>query len=160
MKMERGNVMKKKFILSIMCLLSVTLLFTGCGKKSKNLDLSATEIIDKVYEGLDDLPAVATITVDKDNFSNFFGAENVDFEEAAVSEAMINAVPHSVGVVKLKDGADVEKVKKEIKEKANPRKWVCVEAESVIVESRGNTIILIMSFEDTADKIATNFRNL
>lgn len=158
--MERGNVMKKKFILSIMCLLSVTLLFTGCGKKSKNLDLSATEIIDKVYEGLDDLPAVATITVDKDNFSNFFGAENVDFEEAAVSEAMINAVAHSVGVVKLKDGADVEKVKKEIKEKANPRKWVCVEAESVIVESRGNTIILIMSFEDTADKIATNFRNL
>lgn len=73
---------------------------------------------------------------------------------------MINAIAHSVGVVKLKDGADVEKVKREIKEKANPRKWVCVEAESVIVESRGNTIILIMSFEDIADKIATNFRNL
>ena len=124
--------MKKKFILSIMCLLSVTLLFTGCGKRSKN----------------------------KDNFSNFFGAENVDFKEAAVSEAMISAIAHSVGVVKLNDGADVEKVKKEIKEKVNPRKWVCVEAESVIVESRGNTIILIMSFEDIADKIATNFRNL
>ena len=152
-KMERGDIMKKKFILSIMCLLSVTLLFTGCGKRSKNLDLSATEIINKVYEGLeDDLPAVDTITVDKDNFSNFFGAENVDFKEAAVSEAMISAIAHSVGVVKLNDGADVEKV--------NPRKWVCVEAESVIVESRGNTIILIMSFEDIADKIATNFRNL
>lgn len=159
--MERGNIMKKKFILSIMCLLSVTLLFTGCGKRSKNLDLSATEIINKVYEGLeDDLPAVDTITVDKDNFSNFFGAENVDFKEAAVSEAMISAIAHSVGVVKLNDGADVEKVKREIKEKVNPRKWVCVEAESVIVESRGNTIILIMSFEDIADKIATNFRNL
>lgn len=153
--------MKNKVILAVMCFLSVTLLFTGCSKKSNDLNLSTKEIIDKVYAGLeDDLPAVETISVDKDNFSAFFGAEDVDFEEASVSEALMSSVAHSVGVVKLKDGADVERVKKEIKEKVNPRKWICVEAESVIVESRGNTIILIMSFEDTAEKIATNFRNL
>ena len=39
---------------------------------------------------------------------------------------------------------DVEKTKEEIKEKVNPAKWICVEASSVIVESKGNVIILIM----------------
>lgn len=153
--------MKKKLFLSCMILLSFTMILSGCGKKSKNLDMTLEDIISKVYVGLeDDLPAVSNLPVDKDNFSYFFGAENIDFEEALVSEAMMNAVPHSVGVIRLKSDADVEKVKQEIKQKANPRKWICVEAEKVIVESKGNVIILIMSFEDTADKIAENFNNL
>lgn len=153
--------MKKKLFFSCMFLLSFIMILSGCGKKSKNLDMTLEDIISKVYIGLEnDLPAVSNIPVGKDNFSYFFGAENIDFDEALVSEAMMNAVPHSVGVIRLKSDADVEKVKQEIKQKANPRKWICVEAEKVIVESKGNVIILIMSFEDTADKIAENFNNL
>ena len=47
-----------------------------------------------------------------------------------------------------------------IKDSVNPRKWVCVEAEKVVVENRGNLIILIMSSSDNVDKLLTGFNNL
>ena len=68
---------------------------------------------------------------------------------------------HSVVVVKVKDGVDVEKTKEEIKEKVNPAKWICVEASSVIVESKGNVIILIMLDDSNiATKMQESFKNL
>ena len=48
---------------------------------------------------------------------------------------------------------------KEIKEKANPRKWICVEAENTYVVSKGDLVVLIMSNE-LAPKIKENFEKL
>lgn len=153
--------MKKKIFLSIMCLLSVTLLFSGCGKKEGNLSYTPTEVIEKVYAGLEnDLPMLATTEINDENLSYYLGVESLDYKEAVASEPMIGSIAHSIVVVRMNEGADIEKAKQEIKDNVDPRKWICVEAESVFVESKGDVIILIMSSNEKAEKIKTNFNNL
>lgn len=153
--------MKKKIFLSIMCLLSVTLLVSGCGKKEANLTYTPTEVVEKVYAGLEnDLPMLATIEIDDENLSYYLGVESLDYKEAVASEPMMGSIAHSVVVVRMNEGADIEKAKQEIKDNVDPRKWICVEAESVIVENKGDVIILIMSSSEKAEKIKTNFNNL
>ena len=153
--------MKKKIFLSVMCLLSVTLLLSGCGKKEANLTYTPTEIVEKVYAGLEnDLPMLATTEIDDENLSYYLGVESLDYKEAVASEPMIGSIAHSIVVVRMNEGADIEKAKQDIKDNVDPRKWVCVEAESVFVESKGDVIILIMSSNEKAEKIKTNFNNL
>ena len=50
---------------------------------------------------------------------------------------------------------------KEIKEKVNPRKWVCVEVaeENVLVVNRGDIVMLVMD-DELAQTIKDNFLNL
>ena len=59
----------------------------------------------------------------------------------------------------IKD-ADVEAVKAQIKENANPAKWVCVEAEEVVVENIDNTVLFLMANESEATPIKEAFMNL
>jgi transcriptional antiterminator Rof (Rho-off) len=70
---------------------------------------------------------------------------------------MISTVPHSVVLLKMKDGADIEAAKKAVAENADPQKWICVgvSEENVVVESVGNYIILIM--DDNSQKFRENF---
>lgn len=137
------------------------LLITGCDKKEENLTYTPTEIIEKVYVGLEDnLPMLTNIEITDENLSYYLGVESLDYKEAVASEPMMSSIAHSIVVVRMNEGADIEKAKQEIKKNVDPRKWVCVEAESVIVENKGDIIILIMSKNETAEKIKTNFENL
>ena len=103
---------------------------------------------------------LGNIEVTNENVAMYLGTEDIEFEEALASEPGIGSIAHSVVVIKLKDGEDAASVAAEIKEKINPRKWVCVEAEEVEVESKGNLIILIMSSEKNVEKIETEFDKL
>ena len=47
-----------------------------------------------------------------------------------------------------------------MREKADPRKWICVEAEKTVVDRCGGTILLVMSSGETANSILTNFKAL
>ena len=126
------------------------------------------EIVEKVYSGFgeEDLPMLEKTDmktmIENEMFSleNDLGIKELNYEEATVSQPMMGSIAHSVVVIKLKDTEDAATVAAEIKEKINPRKWVCVEAEQVYVENRGNTIIAVMADKKTADKIIENFRNL
>ena len=59
--------------------------------------------------------------------------------------------------MRLPDGADVSGIAKQVKDNADPRKWICVEAEKVIVKTKGDLVLLVMSDTATADAIAANF---
>lgn len=47
-------------------------------------------------------------------------------------------------LLKAKEGANIQKIITAVKDNANPKKWECATAESVVVESNGNYVILIM----------------
>lgn len=150
--------MKKNII--ICTLLVIFLVITGCQKKEKNInDLSLKTILKKSYYKVD-VPSYDVININKDNFENYFGTNDINFSEAIVSEAKMNAVAHSVGIIRLKNNENINDAIQILKESVNPRKWVCTEAESVIIESNGNVIIVIMTFSDKADKISENFKNI
>ena len=153
--------MKKiRFIIVILCLFTLTL---GCQKKSNNIDDSLASIMENVYANIpsDDLPALENIKVTKDNQEYYLGSSDFSYKEALASEPLMSSIAHSVVLVRVNSINDVEKIKKEIKEKIDPRKWVCVGVEdnNVIVESKGNLIILIMDNE-YATVIRDNFLNL
>ena len=151
-----------KKIFSIFLLASVLLVvLTGCGAP-KTLDMSLEDVITKVYEGFgeDELPNVANTEITKDNMAYYLGVDTIDFKEGIASEPLIGSIAHSVVVLRVADGVDIEKAKQEIKDNVNPAKWICVEAEKVIVDSKDDVIILIMTANDTADKILNNFKNL
>lgn len=153
--------MKRLFCL--FSILVVSLMLAGCSdtKENKNIEGSLEEIMTKLYEGIkeEDMPMmVENISLTEDNFK-YYAFADVKYKEAIASESMTGSTPHSVVLIRLQDSNDATKVVKEIKEKADPRKWICVEAQNVYVLNKGDLVVLIMSNE-LADPIKTNFENL
>ena len=137
--------------------------FTGCGtEKEKNVEGTLEEIMTKVYADIpeEERPMMLMNTeVNAENVEYFLGTADIEYKEALASESGVGSIPHSVVLVRVNEGADVEAIKTKIKDSVNPRKWICVEAENVIVKSKGDLIILIMT-TDGADKLETAFDNL
>lgn len=141
------------------------LAFTGCGAKKeevKNVEGTLEEIMTKVYADIpeEERPMMLmNVEVNAENVEYYLGTADIEYKEALASESGVGSIPHSVVLVRVNEGADVEAIKTKIKESVNPRKWICVEAENVIVKSKGDLIILIMT-TDGADKLETSFDNL
>lgn len=154
-----------KKIISILLMLLISLSAVACTSakdSSSNVEGSLSDIMAKVYEGTEDnSPMLMQTEVTSENLSYYLGVEALDFKEGLASEPMINAIAHSVVLVRVNDGVDIEKTKTEIKEKVNPRKWICVgvEDDNVIVDSIGDLIILIMDNENS-ETLHKNFQNL
>lgn len=147
-----------------------------------DLNSGLGDIIAKVYAGVPDIYPAGLMTLEfkvsegkyyiygeeteKDEFlqylASFIGAnaDEIGLSEAMVCEPMMGSRAHSVAVIRLNEGADVEKAKKEIKEKVDPRKWICVGVNpgNVRVESIGNIVLLAMD-NVIADSLVANFRS-
>ena len=134
-----------------------------------NVEGTLEEIMAKVYAGIpeENLPMLGQMPVDAENVESYLGTTDISFKEALVSEPMIGSIPHSVVLVRLNDAKDADAVVAKIKENVNPRKWICVEASNVIVKSKGDLVILIMSDAEgtpveqhLAPVLEANFNNL
>lgn len=149
-------------------------LVTGCGKEEKKNETNNNDTVfsanledyaAKLYEGVaeENLPMMlGNLELTEEDIEYYIGTKDIKWEKAIASESMVGAIPHSVVIIRMSEDAtekDYEDAMTKIKENANPRKWVCVEAENVYVERNGNLIALIMS-NDLADTIKTNFKGL
>lgn len=154
--------MKKIFLIMIMAVACLTL--TACGEK--NVEGTLEEIMTKVYADIpeDERPMMLTNTeVNEENIEYFLGTTDIEYDSALASEPGISSIAHSVVLVRTKENADIESIKTKIEENVNPRKWLCVgvEEDDIIVESKGNLIILIMvEDETTREKLEDAFDNL
>lgn len=151
--------------------------------KDINPESPVMDILAKTYSGITDIYPQGLMTLsfevkdgkyytegmetEKEEFSShlssFIGAdaESISLKEAAVCEPMMSSKAHSVAVIRLNEGADIEAAKKEIRENVNPRKWICVgvDPKNVHVESIGNVILLAMD-DSVGDQLVYNFRSL
>ena len=118
---------------------------------------SLNEIMASILTGMGETPALGEIPLDAENFEFFAFAPYVEGVEALVSEPMMGSFAHSVVLVRLPDGADVEGFASQVRANANPRKWICVEAEKVKVSTKGNLVLLVMSSASNVDIISSNF---
>lgn len=153
-----------KYLKKIGSLLFVTcLLVTGCGeKKEKNIEGNLSDIMNKVYDGVEaEMPMLLQTELNDENIEYFLGTTDIDYKEGLASEPMMSSIAHSVVLVRMNEGADIEVAKTKIKESVNPRKWICVEVSEsdVIVDSRGDIIILIM-VNDYSKEFEKSFDNL
>lgn len=175
--------MKFKKISLFVMIFAAMFLVTGCGNDNKekdkenkeetteenkqdnttNVEGKLEDLMTKVYEDIpeEERPMMLmNVGVNEENVEYYLGTTDIEYEEALASESGVGSIPHSVVLVRVKENADINAIKTKIKDSVNPRKWVCVEAEKVVVENRGNLIILIMSSSDNVDKLLTGFNNL
>lgn len=147
--------MKKIFLLFAVSLL----LITGCRKENNITKMSLKSILKTSTKGAQ-LPDNYITKITKDNFEDYFGDADIDFKEAIVSEANINAVAYMIGIIRLNDNEDVQKAVDTLKKSVDPNRWICVVPDSVIIDSNQNVIIVIMDEKNNADTIHNNFKNI
>lgn len=150
-----------KKILTLFVVMFMTIIVTGCG--DKNVGGTLEEIMEKVYVDIpeEERPMMLTnMEITSENVEMFLGTADIEYEEALASESATGSIAHSVVLIRVKDNANVEAIKEKIENSVDPRKWICVEAEDVEVESKGNLIIVIMSSEATTEKIENSFKKL
>lgn len=164
--------MNKKIIYIIIGVIAIVGIIIGFAfdmknKNSKGLKLETAEemktMFEKIYSKLGDtLPSLETAEIDVNDASlvtTFTGLKsNKDVEVLVVSEPLINAQSYSAVAVKVKDGADIETIKKEMLDNIDTNKWICVSAEKVYVTNSGNIIFLVMSSEDWAKPVYEGFK--
>ncbi len=153
--------MKKLHLIVLTLILVIS--FTACQSKdtdtnpieNNNLEGNLESILDKIYETADVSDSfkdyiengLQTTEIKAENAGYFLGKEDIEFEAAIASEPVMSASAYSLCLVRVKEDADIEKIKTDIKENADPRKWICVGVDpaNVIVDNIGDVVILIMS---------------
>lgn len=147
--------MKKIFLLIAVSLL----LITGCKKENNITKMSLKSILKTSTKGAQ-LPDNYITKITKDNFEDYFGDADIDFKEAIVSEANINAIAYMIGIIRLNNNVDTQKAVDTLKKSVDPNRWICVVPDSVIIDSNQNVIIVIMDEKNNADTIHNNFKSI
>ncbi len=92
----------------------------------------------------------AAMPVEEGLLSGFDNAEIKGFKEGVMFAPMMSSIAFVGYIFELPEGADVEAFKTTLKDSANLRWNICVEAEELIVENEGNKVFFLMcpkSFE-------------
>lgn len=132
---------------------------TGSLETTKDI-IKMINIIDKDNKNV--LPELETMKVDIKNIdevTSYTGLKtNNDIESIVVSVPMMTSQAYSVAVVKVKDNADVEKIKQEMLDNIDMRRWICVSAEQLYITNSGKVIFSVMADKDTAKAVYNDFK--
>ena len=91
----------------------------------------------------------------------YLGTADIDFEAGLASESAMTSQAHSIVLLRMPQGADMEAAKAKIAESIDPFKWICVgvEPDKVRVESNGDLICVVLD-DTNSDYYAENFLSL
>ena len=140
------------------------------GNSNSNVQINSTtdmeNLINQVYEGQETVLPTSLMTqvVDMSNidivtsYTGLTSTENID--AVVVSEPMMSSQAYSFVLVKVKDGADANAIAKEMSEKVDTRKWICVEAEKLYATSSGNLVALVMASDEWATPVYNSLKEI
>ena len=153
--------MMKKVMFIILLAVMLLGLAACSGPKDIQLTGELEEIMEKIYaESKLEFPTMHITEVTEENEEYFLGINGLKYEEAIASEPMMSSQAHSLVLIRVSEETDVEKLKADIKDNVDGRKWICVgvEEQDIITDHIGNLVILIM--DDQAKAIQESFLNL
>ena len=164
-----------KKLLAVILAATMLLSFAACGKNAETNDGSdisteepgvtapagtPEEIIDAVYAEKSVSLNLMTTAVDlEDEYAPKYslGLDDVSkVKEAAVSEPMMGSQAYSLVVVRVNDAADAEDVANEMLNGIDQRKWICVEADTLKVMTKGDIVLLFMVDSGFADTVTVD----
>ncbi|WP_164510424.1 S-layer homology domain-containing protein [Agathobaculum sp. Marseille-P7918] len=127
-------------------------------------DASLVALMDKIYGDKKDIMVAQTVLYNgmgsetERGLDWYLGTTDVQFDAGLASEAMITSQAHSIVLLRMPQGADMEAAKAKIAESIDPFKWICVgvNPDKVRVESNGDLICVVMD-EENGDYYADNF---
>lgn len=161
-----------KKLLAILLAGAMVIGMVACGGNSgeeaaANLEGTCIEILDQIYanaeldasfvESLEYFEKTTIPADDAEMKAWMIGTSDVNFTDSAYSAPMMSSVAYQCILLRLEEGADVEAAKQTILDNADPVKWVCVEAEKVVVTNVGDVVLFVMADEATATAIETAF---
>ncbi|MDE5932490.1 MAG: hypothetical protein K2H40_08420 [Lachnospiraceae bacterium] len=168
--------MKKKItsrIITIVIAMYMAFMMTACGKSeagnnagSKTIEGDLQEVMAQIYAGVDldaetkeAMQGYVIDTLTSDNEQALLGVEGVPYTEGIFSVPMMSSIAYQCVLLRVAP-EDVEDVKTMLKENADVNKWVCVSAETVLVENVGDVVLFIMSSQDAAYAVSASFQAL
>ena len=162
--MKKQNIFVIGLILLAVISFIIFILVSGSGNKGGgNTPKNINNIINTINKNNKDiLPELETMKVDIKNIdevTSYTGLKtNDDIESIVVSVPLITAQAYSVAIVKVKDNADVEKIKQEMLDNIDMRRWICVSAEQLYITNSGNVIFSVMADKDVAKAVYNDFK--
>lgn len=160
------------------CMTTLMLLFSAvfccaCGKAdggdaagNGTIEGDLADVMAQIYEGVnvdaetkEAMQGYVTDTLTADNEQAILGVEGVSYTEGVYSIPMISSIAYQCVLIRVSPD-DVENVKTMLKENADVNKWVCVSAETVLVENVGDVVLFIMCDKDTAYAVSESFQAL
>ena len=148
--------MKKTLILLTGALLALCLL-AGCGGNSSGVP-TLPDMVEQLCEGAD-VPTYETIELNESNFKSYAFVPYEEGITACAADAVVNINAHSLVLIHTENGNTGE-LANSILTSADPRKWVCVNADKVTVAYTDHYIMLLMSYDTTTEDILANFNAL
>ena len=162
--MKKQNIFIIGLILLAVISFIIFILVSGSGNKGGgNTPKNINDIINTINKNNKDvLPELETMKVDINNIdevTSYTGLKTNDgIESIVVSEPLITSQAYSVAIVKVKDSADVEKIKQEMLDNIDMRRWICVSAEQLYITNSGNVIFSVMADKDVAKAVYNDFK--
>ncbi|MDD7151223.1 MAG: hypothetical protein PUH43_04745 [Clostridium sp.] len=163
--------MKKKQNILVIALILLAVISFGIiilvSRKENTSSLETTKDIIKMISIINKdnknvLPELETMKIDVKNIdevTSYTGlTSNDDIESIVVSVPLITSQAYSVAVVKVKDTADVEKIKQEMLDNIDMGRWICVSAEQLYITNSGNVIFSVMTDKDIAKAVYDDFK--
>lgn len=156
--------MKKMLCLALAAIMTLGL-FAGCGStKTEETTVSTTapaatveatleELIDQIttIQPVEFSGAVTRLDLTDTSENGLWmlksltGLDSAEtITEAAAFEPMIGSIAFSMVLVRVADGQDPQAVAESMKSGVDPRKWICVEADDLMVAGYGDVVMLIM----------------
>lgn len=165
----------KKTVITIIAVLAIIAIIIGGifaikskGDTQKELKLQTSEemqsMLNTIYSsGKIELPRLENTVIDVSDLmqvTTFTGLQsNENVEELVVSTPFINSQAYSLAMVKVKENVDIEKMKQEMLDNIDMRRWICVSAEKLYITNYKNIIFLVMSSEEWAKPVYNEFKN-
>lgn len=153
--------MKKLICLCLALAMAMSL--AACGKKAPEETTAATsapsvegtmeELVNKIIEKRPVEFSGGSIVIDLADTSedgqwivkSYTGLEDASLlTDAAVYEPMMGSLAFSLVAVRVAPGGDSKAVAESMKSGIDPRKWICVEADDLLVAGYGDVVMLIM----------------
>ena len=170
--MKKQNIFIIGLILLAVISFIIFILVSGSGNKSSgnkgNVETQkaindVNDVINTINKNNKNvLPELETMKVDIKNIdevTSYTGLKTNDgIESIVVSEPLITAQAYSVAIVRVKDNADVEKIKQEMLDNIDMRRWICVSAEQLYITNSGNVIFSVMADKDIAKAVYNDFK--
>lgn len=162
--MKKQNIFIIGLILLAVISFIIFILVSGSGNKgSIETPKDINDIINTINKNNKDiLPELETMKVDIKNIdevTSYTGLKTNDgIESIVVSVPLITAQAYSVAIVKVKDSADVEKIKQEMLDNIDMKRWICVSAEQLYITNSGNVIFSVMADKDVAKAVYNDFK--
>ena len=167
--------MNKKVILGIIIAVVVVaaivgILVFGNANSAPVIPIATQEEVLKVAEDvyakidMNEMPMLDTQVIDLSDadfvkmYTGLSDASKVDF--VVLSQPMNGSIPYSLLLVKVKEGENVQDIKKEMVDNIDVRRWICVAAEKVLATNHSNLICLVMADETKATNVYNAFKEL